>query len=128
MNKIHSKVWNRALNQLVVVSELATSNPGGSAHGAVRHRSRHRLSAGLLLGLAALGGSAWVLPAHAQTVDCSGAPYNAYNSTASCMGLSSAASGIGATALGSLAHADVLGGLAVGYNSHSAGQIGRAHV
>ncbi|AMO93095.1 hep_Hag family protein [Collimonas fungivorans] len=76
--------------------------------------------------LVASGWLGWASLAQAQAVDCSVAPYNTYNGTASCMGFQSAASGIGATALGSLAHANVLGALAVGYNALSTGQNGIA--
>ncbi|AHX13751.1 hypothetical protein CH75_11545 [Dyella jiangningensis] len=125
MNKIHGKVWSCELQQLVVVSELAACRRGGTSEGGdVRRRSLNRLSAGLFTAMAAFGWMGWSTIAQAQAVDCSVAPYNAYNGTASCMGLSSGASGIGATALGSLSHADVLGALAVGYSAHAAGQNG----
>ncbi|BDU19132.1 YadA-like family protein [Dyella sp. GSA-30] len=127
MNKIYRKIWSRALNQLVVVSELASSHSsGGQGQQATGRSSLSRPRPGILILLAAAGGIGWVLPAHAQSVDCNPAPYNAYNSTASCMGLGATASGVGATALGSISNASVLGALAVGYAAQSTGQNGVA--
>jgi autotransporter adhesin len=74
----------------------------------------------------AAGWIGWNGSAAAQAVDCTAAPYNAYNSTASCMGYGAASSGIGATAIGSLAKANVLGALALGYSSTSNAQNGIA--
>jgi autotransporter adhesin len=76
--------------------------------------------------LIAAGSIGWSGSAEAQAVDCTGAPYNTYNSTASCMGYGAGASGIGATAVGSLAKANVLGALALGYSSTSNAQNGIA--
>ncbi|PXV60326.1 Autotransporter adhesin [Dyella jiangningensis] len=127
MNKIHRKVWSRALNQLVVVSELATSHrrAGQGQQAAVNGPSR-RLRSAILAVLAIGGGAGWSMSAQAQSVDCTASPYNVYNSTASCMGYGATASGVGATALGSVSHADVLGAFAAGYAAHSSGQNGIA--
>jgi autotransporter adhesin len=125
MNKIHSKIWNRRLNQLVVASELATSCHAGGAHGPRRPLKR-LLSAIALTALGVVGWIGWTPPAQAQAVDCNPAPYNAYNGTASCMGLGAKATGLGATALGSISNASVLGALAVGYAAQSTGQNGVA--
>ena len=124
MNKIYRKVWSRALNQLVVVSELASSQSGGGQ--TVKRSSLRHPRSGIFIVLAAAGGIGWVLPAHAQSVDCTAAPFNAYNSTASCMGFGATANGVGATALGATANASVLGALAVGYAAQSTGQNGVA--
>jgi trimeric autotransporter adhesin len=126
MNKIHSKVWSRALNQLVVASEIAACHRGGRQGQGRRRPLSRRLGLAVSTLLMASGWIGWASPGHAQSVDCSNTPWNVYNGTASCMGLQSAASGVGATALGSLAHANVLGALAVGYNSLSTGQNGIA--
>ncbi|MDQ0068513.1 autotransporter adhesin [Variovorax boronicumulans] len=130
MNRTYRSLWNESLGAWVAASEVshARGKRGGShvalsaAGGVIAARPARRLRAGLATALIALSAVGWTSFAEAQAVDCSGAPYNAYNGTASCMGLSSRASGIGATALGSLAASDVLGGLAVGYSSHSAAQ------
>jgi trimeric autotransporter adhesin len=123
MNKIYRKIWSHALNQLVVVSELATHQSSGKQGQRTDGRtSSLRPRSGILILLAAAGGMGWALPSHAQSVDCNPAPFNAYNSTASCMGLGATASGIGATALGSLASANTLGALAVGYSSQATAQ------
>ncbi|MEZ2419123.1 YadA-like family protein [Luteibacter sp. RCC_6_2] len=126
MNKIHSKVWNRALNQLVVASEIATCHRGGSSGQGRRGSPSHGLAPVALTLLMAAGWIGWSGSAAAQAVDCTAAPYNAYNGTASCMGYTSAASGIGATAVGSLARANVLGALALGYSSTVNAQNGIA--
>ncbi|MFC5743749.1 ESPR-type extended signal peptide-containing protein [Dyella tabacisoli] len=120
MNKIHSKVWSHALNQLVVVSEIAACHRGGGKGQAVRRLSRRNLSAAVFAALLASGWIGWVSPAQAQLVNCTPLPYNAYNGTASCMGYGATANGVGATALGATAAADTGGALAVGYASHSA--------
>ncbi|MDQ0609079.1 autotransporter adhesin [Variovorax sp. W1I1] len=130
MNRTYRSLWNESLGAWVAASEVshARGKRGGShvalsaAGGLLAARPARRLRAGLATALVALSAVGWTSFAEAQAVDCSGAPYNAYNGTASCMGLNSRASGIGATALGSLAASDVLGGLAVGYNAHSAAQ------
>ncbi|MGF6710972.1 autotransporter adhesin [Luteibacter sp. W1I16] len=126
MNKIHSKVWNRALNQLVVASEIATCHRGGSSGQASGRSPARGLAPMALTLLMAAGWVGWSGAADAQAVDCTAAPYNAYASTASCMGYSAAASGIGATAVGSLARANVLGALALGYSSTVNAQNGIA--
>ena len=127
MNKIYRKIWSHALNQLVVVSELA-SHQGSGRQGqrAGGRKSLLRPRSGILILLAAAGGMGWALPSHAQSVDCNPAPFNAYNGTASCMGLGATANGLGATALGSISNASVLGALAVGYAAQSTGQNGIA--
>ncbi|MDP9894318.1 autotransporter adhesin [Variovorax boronicumulans] len=130
MNRTYRSLWNESLGAWVAASEVshARGKRGGShvalsaAGGLLAARPARRLRAGLATALIALSTVGWTSFAEAQAVDCSAAPYNAYNGTASCMGLNSRASGIGATALGSLAASDVLGGLAVGYNAHSAAQ------
>ena len=53
MNKIYSKVWNKELGQLVVASELASSDSTGTATGASRGQAL-RLNA-LALALLAAG-------------------------------------------------------------------------
>jgi autotransporter adhesin len=127
MNKIYRKIWSRALSQLVVVSELAScQRSGGQGQRADGRSPLSRPRPSILILLAAAGGIGWVLPAHAQSVNCNPAPYNAYNSTASCMGFGATASGIGATAIGSISNASVLGALAVGYSAQSTGQNGIA--
>ncbi|MEM4990142.1 ESPR-type extended signal peptide-containing protein [Collimonas sp. H4R21] len=126
MNKIHSKVWSPARNQFVVASEIAACPRGGAPGQGGRRALLGSRSPAVFAALVASGWLGWASLAQAQAVDCSVAPYNVYNSTASCMGFQSAASGTGATALGSLAHANVLGALAVGYNSLSTGQNGIA--
>jgi trimeric autotransporter adhesin len=126
MNKIYSKVWSRALNQLVVASEIAACHRGGGQGQGRRQKASRSLGPAVFTLLMASGWIGWASPGHAQSVDCSNTPWNVYNGTASCMGLQSAASGTGATAIGSLAHANVLGALAVGYNSLSTGQNGIA--
>ncbi|WP_250623123.1 YadA-like family protein [Pinirhizobacter soli] len=127
MNKVYRKIWSLALNQLVVVSELASCpRSGGKRQRAVGHSPVQSLVPKILTLLAAMGGAGWVLPAHAQAVDCNPSPYNAYNGTASCMGFGATASGVGATALGSISQATVLGALAVGYASQSTAQNGIA--
>ncbi|TCV97784.1 autotransporter adhesin [Luteibacter rhizovicinus] len=123
MNKIHSKVWSRALNQLVVTSEIATRHGGGRQGQGGRRLSLRSLSPAIFTVLLASGWIGWASSAQAQSVDCTaGPPYNAYNSTASCMGYGAKASGIGATALGANANAQLLGGVAVGYASFATGQ------
>ena len=126
MNKIHSKVWSTARNQFVVASEIAACPRGGAPGQGGRRSLLRSRSPAVFTALVASGWLGWASLVQAQAVDCSVAPYNVYNSTASCMGFQSAASGTGATALGSLAHANVLGALAVGYNSLSTGQNGIA--
>ena len=68
MNKIYSKVWNKELGQLVVASELASSDSTGTATGASRGRAL-RLNA-LALALLAAG---WQVGAQAA-VAIDGAP------------------------------------------------------
>src|SRR5690349_11203960 len=52
--KIYSLVWNRALRQVVVASELATSHGTGSANGTARYSARElQLGVGVLMGLCA---------------------------------------------------------------------------
>ena len=127
MNKIYRKIWSRALNQLVVVSELASHQSSGrQGQRADGRTSLLRPRSGILIMLAAAGGMGWALPSHAQSVDCNPAPFNAYNGTASCVGLGATANGLGATALGSISNASVLGALAVGYAAQSTGQNGIA--
>ena len=62
MNKIYSKVWNRELGQLVVASELASSDSAGATTGAGRGQAL-RLNA---LALALLTGG-WYAGAQAAT-------------------------------------------------------------
>ncbi|WP_041741065.1 ESPR-type extended signal peptide-containing protein [Collimonas fungivorans] len=126
MNKIHSKVWSPARNQFVVASEIAACPRGGAPGQGGRRALLRSRSPAVFAALVASGWLGWasLAQAQAQAVDCSTAPYNFYNGTASCMGFQSAATGVGATALGSLAHANVLGGLAVGYNALSNAQNG----
>ncbi|MGO1718736.1 MAG: ESPR domain-containing protein, partial [Luteimonas sp.] len=54
MNRIHRKVWNKSLGQLVVASELATSDSAGAhgdgGSGTVRRRAPVLAIATLLLG------------------------------------------------------------------------------
>ncbi|WP_266171430.1 ESPR-type extended signal peptide-containing protein [Dyella subtropica] len=126
MNKIHSKVWSRALNQLVVASEIAACHRGGSQGQSRRRPSSRGLGPAVFTVLMASGGIGWTSFAQAQSVDCTAAPYNTYNGTASCMGFGAKASGTGATALGSTANASVLGALAVGYAAQGTGQNGIA--
>ena len=130
MNRTYRSLWNESLGAWVAASEVshARGKRCGSqvalaaAGGVLAALRARRLRARLATALVAISAIGWSSFAEAQAVDCSVAPFNAYNGTASCMGLSSRASGIGATALGSLATSDVLGGLAVGYNAHSAAQ------
>ena len=62
MNKIYRKVWNKALGRIVVASELASSDGGGTTVGAVgtsRGTAHATLVAAVALALASMG-------AHAQ--------------------------------------------------------------
>ncbi|WP_266158513.1 beta strand repeat-containing protein [Dyella silvatica] len=120
MNKIHSKVWSRSLNQLVVASEMAACHRGGGQGRGSRRLSLRSLSSAVFAALLVSGGVGWVSPAQAQAVNCTSLPYNVYNGTASCVGYAATANGLGATAVGATAAADTDGALALGYVAHGA--------
>jgi autotransporter adhesin len=115
MNKIHSKIWNRELGQLVVASELASCPRASATSGQAVRLQRPR--AFLFGALAAAGGMAWSLAAQAQSVSCLPPPYNAYAGTSACIGYGAQAAGDGATALGASAASNGGGTVAVGYLS-----------
>jgi trimeric autotransporter adhesin len=118
MNKIHSKVWNASLNQLVVASEFAACRSGvGGRRGERRRLSPSRLALGILTGLIALGGAGWVERADAQSLSCVGAPYNFYSGSTTCVGYLSTATGGGATALGYNANSNGVNATALGYQA-----------
>src|SRR5690606_28070048 len=62
MNKIHSKVWNKELGQLVVAPEFASSDSAGAVHGAgtstVLRRTLLAAVVAPLLALAGFGSTA----------------------------------------------------------------------
>jgi autotransporter adhesin len=121
MNRIYSKIWNRALNQLVVASELARNPSGGKTR--TRHMDRvlaHRLGTCLVGAAGAIGSLVWTTSAQAQ-VSCANPPYNAYAGSATCAGLSSAADSGGATAIGYGAHSAALNSVTVGFQAYSTG-------
>jgi len=123
MNRIYSKVWNKSLNKLVVASELAKSCGKSSSRGTGRLQTvtARGVAWVALMAISTLG-VAGKIDAQTLSVNCTAAPYNAYDSTASCMGYGAAASGTGATALGSISNASVLGATAVGYAAQGTGQ------
>lgn len=65
MNRIYRKVWNKALGQLVVASELASSNSAGVVMDE-RHSAGLRLQALSVAVALGLGASAWVTAAQAH--------------------------------------------------------------
>jgi hypothetical protein len=115
MNRIYSVVWSRALNQLVVASELAAPRGTVSRSGQKTSYAPGRLCAGIMTALLAMGGMGWASSAQAQSVDCSTSPWNRYNGNASCMGLGATATGDGATALGAGANASFADAVAIGH-------------
>jgi len=121
MNKVHRKIWSRALNQLVVVSELASCpRIGGQGQRAVGHSPLQRLVPKIVTLLAATGGLGWTTLAQAQ-VSCASPPYYVYSGSYTCAGLSSAADAGGATALGFAAHSAALNATSVGYQAYALG-------
>jgi len=121
MNKVHRKIWSRALNQLVVVSELAScARSGGKGQRAVGHSPLQRLVPKIVTLLAATGGLGWTTLAQAQ-VSCASPPYYVYSGSYTCAGLSSAADAGGATALGFAAHSAALNATSVGYQAYALG-------
>ncbi|NID16513.1 YadA-like family protein [Luteibacter yeojuensis] len=116
MNKIHSKIWNRELNQLVVASELASRPRGGTTSQRPARRPGMLAAAALLT----LGGLAWTTLAQAQA-SCVNPPYNVYSGSATCAGVSSAADAGGGTAVGYGAHSAALNGITMGFQAYAAG-------
>jgi len=120
MNKIHSKIWNRALAQLVVASELASSRSGGTTtKRPVRREISRRLGTFVVGASAAIGCFAWTT-AQAQ-ISCANPPYNVYSGSYTCAGLSSAADAGGATAIGFSAHSGALNATSIGFQANALG-------
>lgn len=121
MNKIHSKIWNHALNQLVVASELANSRSGGTTAKRPARGGISKALGRLIVGAsAAIGGLAWTTLAQAQA-SCVNPPYNTYSGTTMCAGYTAAADAGGATAVGYGAHSAALNSISVGFQANATG-------
>ena len=121
MNKVYRKVWSRALNQLVVASELASSRSGGATtKRPVHRRISQRLGTFVVGASAAIGGLAWTTLAQAQ-ISCASPPYYVYSGSSMCSGLSSAADAGGATAVGFAAHSGALNATSLGFQANALG-------
>ncbi|MEH6421130.1 YadA-like family protein [Pseudomonas sp. CGJS7] len=146
MNKVYSLVWNSSLQQMVVASELASSQIGGRASGG-RCMPRSSVLAAALAGLLAAAGpaqnaraqAAWgtgnqgaVIVGNSAVASGSGAiaigskgssglTTTASNSEAVAIGNGAFASGGGSTALGLMSKATGQGAYAMGYESLASG-------
>ena len=121
MNKIYSKIWNRALSQVVVASELANGcSNGTTARQPARRAISQQLGTFVVGASAMIGGLAWTTSAQAQ-VSCANPPYNVYSGSATCAGLSSAADAGGATAIGFAAHSAALNATSIGFQANALG-------
>ena len=133
MNRIYRKVWNKALGQLVVASELASSQGAGVVMDGRRSASdgsQKALSGAIALALAMGLGTAGAPVAQAQSVEVGGnAPCVVLNSSIldNCVVDGSAnASGSNAVAIGSASTASGGSSVAAGAGSSAETAAGAA--